>query len=100
MASDPFIHPVHRSINRPLTIWGLDRRFFFLALVIGSATFNFFGSLLAGLIMFVALFAFGYWATGSDPQILRIFLNSAKYRQRYDPAKFTPLRAGWRPGHD
>lgn len=90
MASDSFIHPVYRSINRPLTIWGVDRRFFFLALVIGSATFNFFGSLLAGLVMFVALYGFGRWATGTDPQILRILLNSSKWRQRYDPAKVGP----------
>ena len=100
MASNAFIHPVHRSINRPLTIWGVDRRFFFLALVIGSATFNFFGSLLAGLIMFMALYAFGHWAMGNDPQILRILLNSAKYRQRYDPAKFVPAQTRRRLGHD
>lgn len=87
MTTNSFIHPVYRSINRPLTIWGVDRRFFFLALVIGSATFNFFGSLLAGLVMFVALYGFGHWASSHDPQILRILLNSSKYRQRYDPAK-------------
>jgi hypothetical protein len=100
MASDPFVHTVHRSINRPLTIWGLDRRFFFLALVIGSATFNFFGSLLAGVIMFVALYTSGHWATGNDPQILRILLNSAKCRHRYDPGKFVAARVRRRAAHD
>ena len=100
MVPDPLIHPVYRSINRPLTLCGVDRRFFFLALVIGSATFNFFGSLLAGLVMFAALYAFGQWATVRDPQILRILLNSSKYRQRYDPAKCAVARVHGRHVHD
>ena len=87
MASDPLTHRVYRSLNRPLTIWGVERRFFFLALAIGSATFNFFGSLLAGLVMFLALYAFGRWVTVTDPEILRILLNSSTVCQRYDPLK-------------
>jgi type IV secretory pathway VirB3-like protein len=99
MESDALIHPVYRSLNRPLTIWGVERRFFFLALAIGSAAFNFFGSLLAGLVMFAALYAFGRWATGTDPQILRIVLNSSTSRQRYDPLKATAV-VRRRHGHD
>jgi type IV secretory pathway TrbD component len=80
-------HPVYRSLNKPLTIWGAERRLFFLALIMGSATFNFFGSLLSGIVMFAALYLFARWATATDPQILRILLNSSKFRLRYDPAK-------------
>jgi type IV secretory pathway VirB3-like protein len=87
MTFDPFVHRVYRSLNRPLTIWGVERRFFFLALVIGSAAFNFFGSLLTGFVMFVALYTFGRWVTVTDPQILRILLNSSTVRRRYDPLK-------------
>jgi len=90
MESDPLTHRVYRSLNRPLTIWGVERRFFFLALAIGSATFNFFGSLLAGLVMFIALYTFGRWVTVTDPQILRILLNSSGVRRRYDPLKGLP----------
>jgi type IV secretory pathway TrbD component len=78
---------VYRSVNKPLTIWGAERRLFFLALVMGGATFNFFGSLLSGLAMFLALYVFARWATAADSQILRILLNSAKFQARYDPAK-------------
>jgi hypothetical protein len=35
------------------------------------------------------LFAFGRWATATDPQILRILLNSAKQTTHYDPQKRT-----------
>lgn len=87
MSNEPNFHPVYKSINKPLTIWGAERRLFFLALVMGGATFNFFGSLLSGIVMFVALFLFARWATATDPQILSILLNSSKFRLRYDPAK-------------
>lgn len=85
----PEIHRVYRSMNRPLTIWGAERKLFFLALVMGAATFNFFGSLLSGLAMFGALYLFARWATRTDPEILRILLNSARFRTHYDPAKFS-----------
>ena len=87
MSNEPTFHPVYRSINRPLTIWGAERRLFFLALVMGAATFNLFGSLLGGLLMFLSLYLFARWATVTDPQMLRILLNSSKFRVRYDPAK-------------
>jgi type IV secretory pathway TrbD component len=87
MPSEPLVHRVHQSINRPLTICGVERRLFFLALVIGAATFNLFGSVASGALMFVALFVLGRWATATDPQILRILLNASKLKIRYDPAK-------------
>src|SRR5437762_2719629 len=87
MLTNRKLHVVYRSINRPLTIWGVERRLFFLALVTGGATFNFFGSLMGGLIMFGALYLLARWATASDPQLLRILLNSSKFKTRYDPAK-------------
>jgi type IV secretory pathway TrbD component len=79
--------PVYASINRPLTIGGVDRGLFFVALIVGGATFTFFGSLLAGLLMGLALYGAARWATARDPQLLRIVLRSASARTRYDPAK-------------
>ena len=60
---------------------------FFLLLVMGAATFNFFASLLSGAIMFLALYVFAHWATGADVQMLRVLLNSSKFRTQCDPAK-------------
>jgi len=87
MANDPSFHPVYKSINKPLTIWGAERRLFFMAMVMGAGTFNFFGSLMSGLMMFLALYLLARWATATDPQILRILLNSSKFPTRYDPGK-------------
>jgi type IV secretory pathway TrbD component len=86
------INPTHKAINKPLTILGAERKLFFVALVMGAAAFNLFGSLLAGLLLFVSLFLMAQWATRTDPQILRILLNSGKFRSEYDPAKFSDPR--------
>jgi len=87
MPNAPAFHPVYRSLNKPLTIAGAERSLFFLALIIGAATFNLFGSLLAGILMFLVLYLLARWATVTDPQILRILLNSSRSKPRYDPAK-------------
>ena len=83
----PRLQPVYASINRPLTIGGADRRLFFVALVVGGATFTLFGSLFGGLLMFLALSLTARWVTQRDPQLLRIVLRSATARPRYDPGK-------------
>jgi len=90
--NEPHLNRVSKSINRPLTIWGAERRLFFLATVMGAATFNFFASLVSGLLMFAALYTFARWATAADTQILRIALNSSKFRTHYDPARREPFR--------
>jgi hypothetical protein len=37
--------------------------------------------------MFVALYALSRWVTATDPQLLRIVLNSARWHATYDAAK-------------
>jgi type IV secretory pathway VirB3-like protein len=85
------MHPVYRAINKPLTIWGVERRLFFLALVIGGATFNYFGSLISGIAMFVGLYGVARWVTVTDLQMIRILLNAGRCRAEYDPGKRDPF---------
>jgi hypothetical protein len=94
MPNEPRFHPVYKSINKPLTIWGVERRLFFLAFVMGGAAFNLFGSLLSGLVMFAALYLLARWATAAHGQILRILLNSSRFKTQYDPAKRDPITFG------
>lgn len=82
------INPVYRAINKPLTILGAERRLFFAALVLGGAVFNLLGSLFGGIAMAAVLLIPAQWATRHDPQLLRILLNSSKFRKQYDPLKF------------
>ena len=88
MQTERRINPTHKAINKPLTILGAERKLFFVALIMGAATFNLFGSLLGGLLLFGSLFLMAQWATRTDPQILRIVLNSGKFGREYDPAKY------------
>lgn len=83
----PTYRPVHKALHRPLTVCGVDRRLFFLALLMGAAAFNLFYSFLAGLLIFGGLYGFARWATVRDPQMLQILLASSQARRRYDPGK-------------
>lgn len=85
------INPVQRSLSRPLTILGAERKLFFFAMCLGAGTFNLLGSLLGGILMFFLLFLIARWATRTDPQILRLLFLAAKLRRQYDPAKFQPV---------
>src|SRR5512138_222547 len=87
MQDRPVYRPVFKAIHRPLTVCGVDRRLFFLALILGAATFNLFYSFLAGLLMFGGLYGFALWATRRDPDMLRILLASSGSRRRYDPGR-------------
>ena len=83
---------VFRSLNRPLTILGAERKLFFFALVLAACVFNLFSSLTGAVGMFLALYLFARWATRTDPQILRFLMNSTKIRTQYDPMKFEPVQ--------
>jgi len=85
------INPVLRSLSRPLTILGAERKLFFCAMCLGAGTFNLLGSLLGGILMFLLLYVVARWATATDPQILRLLLRAAKLRRQYDPMKLTPI---------
>jgi hypothetical protein len=78
---------VYKVLHRPLTVWGVERRLFFLSLMLGAATFNLFYSFLAGCLMFAGLYGGALFATRTDPEMLRILLASSKSRRRYDPGK-------------
>lgn len=87
MSTAPTYRRVHKALHRSLTVCGVDRRLFFLALLMGGATFNLFYSFLAGLLMFGGLYGFAWWSTSKDPQMLQILIASSGARRRYDPGK-------------
>jgi type IV secretory pathway VirB3-like protein len=92
MITDRETHRVYKALHRPLTVCGVDRRLFFLALMMGAAMFNLFYSFVAALLTFGSLYGFAWWSTQRDPQMLRILLSSSRFRIRYDAAKHTPVR--------
>jgi len=82
---------VYKVMNRPLTILGAERRLFFVALLSGAGIFNLVHSLAGGVLLFVVGLIAAQRATKFDPEILRILLNSAKFKSRYDPMKWEQL---------
>ena len=82
---------VYKVMNRPLTILGAERRLFFVALLAGAGIFNLVHSLAGGVLLFVVGLIAAQRATKFDPEILRILLNSANFKSRYDPMKWEPL---------
>ena len=83
----PERRPVYRAVHRPLTLMGVDRRLFFLALLVGAAAFNLLYSLLAGCLLFTALYGFARWSAAHDPQMLQILIRAGRGRARYDAAR-------------
>ncbi len=82
---------VYKVMNRPLTILGAERRLFFVALLAGAGIFNLVHSLAGGVLLFVVGLIAAQRATKYDAEILRILLNSANFKSRYDPMKWEPL---------
>ena len=78
---------VFKSLNKPLTYLGVERTVFYFVCVAAVGAFNLFNSILAGMAVFVGGFAFGHWATNTDPAFLRILAKSERYKARYDAAK-------------
>ena len=91
MAQARRINTVYRTLHRPLTVLGVERKLFFFAMCMGAATFNMLSSLLGGILMFCLLYLAARWATNTDPQILRFLLSAAKFKTQYDPSKMSPI---------
>jgi type IV secretory pathway TrbD component len=78
---------VFKSLHKPLTYMGIERKVFFFVCVAAVGCFNLFNSLLAGFVVFVGGAGIGYWMTNEDPAFLQIIGKSEKFKPRYDAAK-------------
>jgi type IV secretory pathway TrbD component len=87
----PAMRMVYKTLHRPLTVCGVDRRLFLLALLVGVAAFNLFYSFLAGCLLFAALYGCARWSTVHDPQMLQVLLRASQAHTRYDAAKHLPF---------
>ena len=86
-------------MNRPLTVLGAERRFFFVALIAGGAVFTLVHSLIGGIALFIAGVVIARIATRHDVEVLRVLFNSGKFCRRYDPMKDDPLEIAIGDGH-
>jgi type IV secretory pathway TrbD component len=86
-AGNPRCNTTYKTMNRPLTVLGAERRLFFVALISGGAVFSLMHSLLGGIVLFIVGVIVARRATKYDVEILRVLMNSTKFRRRYDSMK-------------
>ena len=82
----------YEVLSRPLTILGVERRFFLLAAMVGAALWNAVNTLLGGLLVFGVLYVAGLFAWKYDENMVAVIRASVRYRSRYD-AGLLPERA-------
>src|SRR5437763_12777869 len=85
-------NPVYKTLNKPLTIMGVERTLFATALFTGGGFQVLFSSLLGAIVIFAILLTLAKMATRRDPKMLVFILQamSRAFRAEYDPCKYTP----------
>lgn len=78
--------PVYRALNKPMTILGVERKMFFSIVLVSFSLFHLSEALIPAVVLFLVLVAVARVITQSDPQSLRVVLNSHRFATRYDPA--------------
>lgn len=74
-------------LSQPLTVLGVERRFFLLAATLAAAIWNAVNSLLAGGVVFAVLYGAGWWAWRHDPHLVSVIRTAVRYRSRYDAGR-------------
>jgi len=83
------VWPAHPALSRPLTIMGVERRWFLLSATLGLAMWNTIESLVTGGMIFGVLYVAGWLAWKKDPNMLGILKVSTRFKTRYDPGKWS-----------
>ena len=74
----------YQVLSQPLTVLGVERRFFLLAATLGAAIWNAVNSLSAGGLVFGVLYAAGWLAWRRDQNLVGVIRAAIRYRGRYD----------------
>lgn len=82
-----FVWHAHPTLSRPLTVLGVERRWFFLTLTFALAIFQTLRSIVTAALVFGTLYGLGLIAWRRDPAMLLIVRAAANGRARYDPGK-------------
>ena len=74
-------------LSQPLTVLGVERRFFLLAATLGAAIWNAVNSLSAGGLVFGVLYAAGWLAWRHDQNLVGVVRAAVRYRSRDDAGR-------------
>jgi type IV secretory pathway TrbD component len=83
-------NPVYKTLNKPLTIMGVERTLFATALFTGAGFQVLFSSFMGAIVIFVILLYFARMATRRDPKMLVFVIQAmaGTFRNEYDPCKY------------
>jgi len=86
-------NPVYKTLNKPLTIMGIERTLFATALFTGAGFQVLFSSFIGAIVIFAILLSLARMATRRDPKMLVFIIQamSRTYRAEYDPCKYRPV---------
>ena len=80
----------HPTLSRPLTILGVERRWFFLAATVGLGMWNAINSIVTAGLIFGTLYAAGLLAWRRDPAMLNIIAAGADQPEPLRPRQAFP----------
>ncbi len=85
-------NPVYKTLNRPLTILGVERTLFATALFTAAGFQVLFNGLLGAVVIFALLLYLARLITHRDPMMLIFIVQSmaGTFRAEYDPCKYRP----------
>jgi len=85
-------NPVYKTLNKPLTIMGVERTLFATALFTGAGFQVLLSSFLGDIVIFAVLLFFARMATRRDPKMLVFVIQAmaSTFRTAYDPCKYAP----------
>ena len=59
------------ALSKPLTIMGVERRWFLLSATLGLALWNAINSIVVGALIFAVLYGVGFWPGSKTPTCLK-----------------------------
>ncbi|HEY6251313.1 MAG TPA: VirB3 family type IV secretion system protein [Candidatus Angelobacter sp.] len=85
-------NPVYKTLNKPLTIMGVERTLFATALFTGGGFQVLFSSFIGAIVTFAILLFLARIATRRDPKMLVFIIQAIgrTFRAEYDPCKYAP----------
>lgn len=85
-------NPVYKTLNKPLTIMGVERTLFATALFTGAGFQVLFSSFVGAIVIFAILLSLARMATRRDPKMLVFVIQAIghTFRAEYDPCKYAP----------
>lgn len=92
MSNERRSSPVYKTLNKPLTIMGIERTAFATALFTAAGFQILFSSFFGAIAIFAILLYLARLVTYKDPMMLLFIVQalSGAFNTYYDPCKYTP----------